>query len=75
MASDIKKLQQERIGAPSCGWTGEGGTLQTLLPITQATRGVGGNRDGEAFYANNNLDFFIVIKTYENAFLTCINNS
>ena len=26
--SNIKKLQQERIGAPSCEWTGEGGTLR-----------------------------------------------
>ena len=36
-ASNIKELQQERIGAPSCGWTGEGGTLhaETLLPIAQ----------------------------------------
>ena len=25
-ALNIKALQQERIGAPSCGWTGEGET-------------------------------------------------
>ena len=29
-ASNIKELQQERIRAPSYGWTGEGGTLQRL---------------------------------------------
>ena len=29
-ASNIKELRQDRIGAPSCGWTGEGGTLQRL---------------------------------------------
>ena len=28
--SNIEGLQQEHIGAPSCGWTGEGGTLQRL---------------------------------------------
>ena len=33
-ASNIKKLQQERIGVPSCVWTGEGLTLQRLLRIT-----------------------------------------
>ena len=34
-ASNIKVLHHERIGALSGWWTGEGGTLQTLLPITQ----------------------------------------
>ena len=41
-ASNIKKLQQERVGAPSCGWTGEGGTLQRLCsPYLSPMRGVG----------------------------------
>ena len=53
--SNIKKLQQQRIGAPSCGWTGEGGTL---LPITQPHEGVEESRDGGAIYRNNFLDFF-----------------
>ena len=29
-ASNIKELQHERIGAPSCGWTGEGGGLSNI---------------------------------------------
>ena len=29
-ASNIKELQRERIGAPSCGWISEGGTLPRL---------------------------------------------
>ena len=33
-SNQIKKLQQERIGVPSCVWTGEGLTLQRLLRIT-----------------------------------------
>ena len=51
-ASNIKELQQDRIGAPSCGWTSEGGTLQRLcwlFPITQPHEGGWGSRDGEHF--------------------------
>ena len=63
-ASNIKELQQERIGAPSWGWTGEGGTL---LPITQPQPHEGGwgwgggwSRDGGAFCSDHFFDFFIV---------------
>ena len=34
-ASNIKGLREKRIGAPSCGWTGEGGTLQRLCSLYQ----------------------------------------
>ena len=49
-ASNIKNLQQERIRAPSCGWTGEGETLQTLcFPQLSPMSGVGGAETGENF--------------------------
>ena len=48
-ASNIKALQQECVGAPSCGWAGEGGTLQRL-PITQPhEEGWGEAETGEHF--------------------------
>ena len=60
-ASNIKELQQEGIGAPSCGWTGEGGTAETLVPITQPHEGGWGGwgaEKGEHFAQMNFLDFF-----------------
>ena len=42
-ASNIKELQQERIGAPSCGW-------DSMLPITQSHEGGWGRAEsGEHF--------------------------
>ena len=46
-ASNIKELQQERIGAPSCGWTGEGGTLFSIIPPHEG--GWGGVETAEHF--------------------------
>ena len=61
-ASNIKELQQERIGAPSCGWTGEGGTLQRLCsPQISPMRGLGESRDGGTFYSNDFSRFFSLL--------------
>ena len=53
-ASNIKELQQERVRASSCGWTGEGGTLQKLcspqlspMRTHEGSWGGGGSKDGQ----------------------------
>ena len=64
-ASNMKELQQEHIGAPSFGWTGEG---ETLLPITQAHEG---SWEGEHFaqiifsiFSKNMLKYFYNLYQY-----------
>ena len=60
-ASNIKELQQERIGAPSCGRTGEDGTLQTLLPITQPHEGGWGEAEREEHFAQVIFSIFSLL--------------